>query len=138
MKTLNWIIYPVFILSVFFFLPENAQGDEKRDSVYTNVDELPEFPGGNEALKNYVLNEIVYPPEAKKEGIQGKVFVSFTVNKKGAVTDAKITRGVNGFLDKEALRVIENMPKWTPGKHKGKIVSVSFTLPVQFALSSDK
>jgi len=135
MKTLNWIFYPVLILSVFLLQPVNAQGDEKRDSVYTNVDQLPEFPGGNEALKNYVLNEIVYPPEAKKEGIQGKVFISFTVNKKGAVTDAKIVKGVHGLLDKEALRVIENMPKWTPGKHQGKVVSVSYTLPVQFALS---
>jgi periplasmic protein TonB len=138
MKTLKWIFYPVFILSVFFLQQAEAHGIEKRDSVYTNVDQLPEFPGGNEALKNFVINEVVYPAEAKKEGIQGKVFISFTVNKKGAVTDATIIRGVHNLLDKEALRVIEEMPEWTPGKHKGEIVSVRFTVPVQFALSSDK
>jgi periplasmic protein TonB len=138
MKTLNWIFYPAIFLAVFLFQPVDVQGNEKNDSVYTTVDELPKFPGGNEALKTFVMKEIVYPAEAKKEGIQGKVFVSFTVNKKGAVTDAKIAKGVHGLLDKEALRVIENMPAWTPGKHKGEIVNVRFTVPIQFALSSDK
>jgi periplasmic protein TonB len=138
MKTLKWIFYPVFILCVFFFQSVNAQDNGKSETVYTNVDELPEFPGGIDALKTFVMKEIVYPSEAKKEGIQGKVFVSFTVNKKGAVTDANIAKGVHGLLDKEALRVIENMPAWTPGKHKGEIVNVRFTVPIQFALSSDK
>jgi TonB family protein len=138
MKTLKWIFFPVFILGVFLLQPLSAQGDEKRDSVYTNVDQLPEFQGGIDGFKNFMMNEIVYPPDAKKEGIQGKVFVSFTVNKKGAVTDAKIVRGVHELLDNEALRVVENMPEWTPGQHKGKIVNVRYTVPVNFALSSDK
>jgi TonB family protein len=138
MKTLKWIFYPVFILCVFFFLPLHAQDNEKSDKVYTNVDELPEFPGGIESFKKFVTSEIVYPSDAKKEGIQGKVFISFTVNKNGAVIDAKIAKGVHGLLDKEALRVIENMPEWTPGKYKGEIVNVRYTVPVQFALSSDK
>ncbi len=137
MKTLKWIFYPVFILSLFYFQPVNAQEIAKRDSVYTNVDVLPEFPGGLDQFKNFMMNEIVYPPAAKKEGIQGKVYVSFTVNKNGAVTDAKIVKGVHELLDKEALRVVETMPEWTPGKHKGEIVNVRYTVPVNFALSSD-
>ncbi len=137
MKTLKWIFYPVFILSLFYFQPVNAQEIAKKDSVYTNVDVLPEFPGGLDQFKNFMMNEIVYPPDAKKEGIQGKVYVSFTVNKNGAVTDAKIVKGVHELLDKEALRVVETMPEWTPGKHKGEIVNVRYTVPVNFALSSD-
>jgi len=82
----------------------------------------------------YIQKTIKYPKEAKEKGIQGKVFVTFVVNKDGKVTNSKIERSVNEYLDAEALRVISLMPVWNPGSQNGKNVSVRMTLPIQFAL----
>ena len=95
---------------------------------------MPVFPGGEEALMKFIINEVKYPDDAKKAGIQGKVFVNFIVNKEGNIVHPKITRGVSPSLDKEALRVINKMPQWTPGKNKGETVSVRFTMPIMFKL----
>ncbi|MCA1760686.1 MAG: energy transducer TonB, partial [Bacteroidales bacterium] len=94
-------------------------------------------PGGQEALKQFIAEKVVYPEDAKKEGIQGKVYVSFTVDKKGGITDTKIERGVGTSLDKEALRVTKSMPAWQPGKQDGNLVNVRFTMPIHFALASN-
>lgn len=106
---------------------------EEKD-VLLVVEEMPEFPGGTNALMEYVSKTIQYPEAAKKEGIQGRVMVTFIVDKEGEIKDAKVMRGIDDTLDKEALRVVNNMPRWNPGRHKGENVSVRFTLPLNFQI----
>lgn len=104
------------------------------DSIYTVVEVMPEFPGGNEALFSYISNNITYPKEAKKEGVQGRVFLSFVVEKNGEVSHVKTLRGIGGGCDEEAFRVVSQMPDWKPGLQDGKPVRVEFNLPIKFAL----
>ncbi|MDO8928476.1 MAG: energy transducer TonB [Bacteroidota bacterium] len=105
-----------------------------QEEVFFIVDEMPEFPGGQLALRNFIAQSVKYPLEAAKKGIQGKVFVNFVVGKDGSTTNAKIYRGVAPSLDMEALRVVNSLPKWKPGKQKGEEVAVSFTVPINFVL----
>ncbi len=141
MKKISLIIVLV-ILAVLYSVKSNGQEENKTTStgepLYFVVEELPEFPGGEEALKNYIAEHVKYPEEAKKNGISGKVFVTFTVSKEGKVMDAEIAKGKNASLDQEALRVINDLPDWTPGKQKGKAVNVQYTLPINFALENEK
>ncbi|HET6557851.1 MAG TPA: TonB family protein, partial [Prolixibacteraceae bacterium] len=102
------------------------------NDVYTLVEQMPEFPGGEEALKIYMASNIKYPEIALENGIQGKVFISFVVNKEGRISNAKVMRSIDPALDQEALRVVESMPSWIPGKQNGKEVDVEYTLPVEF------
>lgn len=109
--------------------------EEEEDApVFFIVEQMPVFPGGEEALRKYIAQSVKYPAIAQENGIQGRVFVAFVVNTKGEVTDVKIARGVDPNLDKEAIRVVSNMPKWTPGKQRGKAVKVSYTVPINFVL----
>ena len=105
------------------------------DSVYVKVDVAPSFKGGQEALVKYISANIHYPEGAKKQGIQGTVFVSFLIDEKGKVTNGKVLRGIGSGCDEEALRVIMSMPDWDPGKNGEKPVKVYITLPIKFALS---
>jgi TonB family protein len=109
------------------------QGDEK---IYEKVDVMPEFKGGTEALMKYLGSNINYPEEAKKNNIEGKVFVSFVIDKKGNITNVEPIKMGNGLLEKEALRVIKTMPKWKPGEKDGKKVSVKYTIPINFKLNN--
>jgi len=102
--------------------------------IFTIVEQQPSFPGGEEKLMEYLGKNISYPPMAKESGIQGTVFVTFVVEPDGSVTNAKIMRGIGGGCDEEAIRVVRNMPKWTPGKQRGKPVRVQFNLPIRFIL----
>ena len=95
---------------------------------------MPEFPGGMEGILGYIAKNIKYPEEAQKKGIKGRVVVQFIVNTDGHLSDFEILRGVDPQLDAEALRVVKSMPKWTPGKDKGQVVPVYYTLPVIFEL----
>lgn len=113
---------------------EQNEVDEQGNLVFVIVEDMPVFPGGEDALKTYIMENVKYPDDAKKEGIKGKVYVTFVVNKEGEVSDAKIARGVHPSLDKEALRVIKSSPKWEPGKQRGKVVNVKYTVPIMFAL----
>lgn len=101
---------------------------------YTTVEYMPEFPGGMEGIFNYVAKNIQYPAEAQKQGIKGRVICQFIVNTDGSLSDFEVLRGVNPQLDAEALRVVKSMPKWTPGKHEGKVVPVYYTIPIIFEL----
>lgn len=107
------------------------------DDVYEVVEKMPKFPGGGAELMKYLSSNIKYPVEAHKAGIQGRVVVSFVVNKDGTVKDAKIVRSVDKSIDAEALRVISAMPKWQPGYQDGKAVSVRYTVPVTFRLTGE-
>ena len=105
--------------------------------IFFIVEEMPEFPGGEQALRKYIANMVKYPPDAQKNGIQGKVYVTFVVAEDGSVKDAKIARGVDPLLDKEAIRVITSLPKWKPGTQRGKPVNVSYTTPINFVLQDN-
>lgn len=107
------------------------------DDVYEVVEKMPAFPGGMAELMKYLSSNIKYPVEAHKAGIQGRVVVSFIVNKDGTVKDAKIVRSVDKSIDAEALRVISAMPKWQPGYQDGKAVKVRYTVPVTFRLTGE-
>ena len=107
---------------------------KSKDDVFVVVEEMPEFPGGESALRQYIASEVKYPEEAKKGGIQGKVFVTFVVDKTGKAVNPKIARSASPSLDKEALRVVGSMPTWKPGKQKGENVAVQYTMPISFAL----
>jgi len=98
------------------------------------IEEKPGFPGGEEAMIKWISANVKYPEIAKENGITGKVFVQFVINKEGKVTDVQVIRGVDPYLDKEAVRVVSDMPAWTPGKQRGKTVKVSFQLPINFKL----
>lgn len=104
------------------------------EDVFTVVETMPEFPGGKKALYKFLADNIKYPEKAKKDGIQGRVFVNFIVESNGDVSNVNIIRGVSSELDKEALRVVKMMPKWKPGVQRGKNVRVSFNLPIKFTL----
>ncbi len=106
------------------------------EEVFYLVENMPEFPGGESAMRKYISSSIVYPEEAVKRGVQGKVFVSFVVTKTGEVANSIIARGVDPALDKEALRVVNGLPKWLPGKQKGQAVNVNYTVPINFALET--
>ena len=98
------------------------------------VESMPEFPGGEAALYKFLGENIKYPQMAKESGIQGRVFVTFVVERNGSVTDVRVLRGIGGGCDEEAVRVVQNMPSWTPGKQRGKAVRVQYNLPVKFTL----
>ena len=108
---------------------------EIENDVFVLVEQMPEFPGGQDSLYKFLGTNIVYPKEAKENGIEGKVFVGFTVEKDGSISEVKIIRGVHPLLDEEAVRLVESFPKWKPGKQKGELVRVSYSLPMSFGLS---
>ena len=109
--------------------------EEPDPRVFDVVEQMPKFPGGDNGLMTFLKNTIKYPEAAEKAGKQGRVVVVFVVNTDGSISDAKVVRSVSEELDAEALRVINAMPKWTPGKQNGKDVRVKFTLPVSFRLN---
>ena len=104
------------------------------EQVFFIVEEMPEFPGGEMALRTHIANAVKYPVTAQEKGIQGKVYVTFVVGKDGFVKNTSIARGVDPSLDAEALRVVKNLPKWEPGMQKGVPVNVSYTVPINFKL----
>ncbi|MRT91605.1 energy transducer TonB [Ancylomarina sp. 16SWW S1-10-2] len=108
--------------------------EEDEQQVFVIVEDMPEFPGGDIELQKWINSSVKYPVIAQENGITGRVYVGFVVNKVGQVENVKIMRGVDPSLDKEALRVINKMPKWKPGKQRGKAVKVSYTVPINFQL----
>ncbi|NLZ72969.1 MAG: energy transducer TonB [Bacteroidales bacterium] len=104
------------------------------EEIFEVVENMPEFPGGPAEMMKFLSNNIRYPTIAQENGIQGRVIVQFVVNSDGTIVDANVVRSVDPFLDKEALRVINSMPKWKPGMQRGKAVRVKYTLPVMFRL----
>ena len=108
------------------------EGDE--GEVFQVVEQMPEFPGGMDKLIEYLSKNIKYPSIAQENNIQGRVIVEFVVNKDGSIVEPKVMRSVDTSLDNEAMRVIKSMPKWNPGKQRGKAVRVRYTVPVLFRL----
>jgi protein TonB len=120
------------VIDVAPVIQEEEEVDEGQ--VFFIVEDMPEFPGGELALRKFIANAVKYPVIAQENGIQGKVYVNFVVDKDGSIINARIARGVDASLDKEALRVVNSLPKWKPGKQRGKPVRVSYTVPINFVL----
>lgn len=129
----NYIFALFITITCMFANTAFSQGvSHDENMVYTKVDKMPEFPGGQVALVKYLSKNIKYPSKYKKEKVNGRVFVSFVIDKTGKVTQTKIVKSLNEECDKEALRVISLMPNWLPGEKDGNKVNVQFGLPVNF------
>ena len=124
----------MMLVLLFSFMTSTAQ-TKKNNMVYDVVEVMPQYPGGQIAMLKYIMENIKYPKQIMEEGIQGRVTVSFIVEKDGRVSNVRLLRSVQPSLDKEAIRVVKSMPKWTPGKQNGKPVRVRFNLPVMFKLN---
>ena len=109
--------------------------EEEEEQIFMIVEHMPEFPGGDLALRKHIAENVKYPEIAKENGLSGKVFVQFVINQRGEVENVKIARGVDPALDKEAIRVVQGLPKWKPGSQRGKPVKVSYTVPINFQLN---
>ena len=116
--------------------PYKKKNDKKDDEsvIYRSAEQMPRFPGGEAALMKYIKSHIQYPAEALKNKIEGNVILQFVVQKTGKIGEVKVVRSLDKDLDKEAVRVIKSLPKFTPGRQHGKAVSVWYTLPVTFTL----
>lgn len=112
-------------------VPEETREDGE---IFMIVEEMPEFPGGEGELQKYLASSVRYPVIAQENGIQGRVYIQFVINQRGEVTNVAILRGVDPSLDREAVRVVEAMPKWKPGKQRNRPVRVSYTVPINFVL----
>lgn len=112
----------------------STKGTVKGEQIYDIVEQYPEFPGGYSALTEWIDDNLKFPVEAAMDGIEGRVIVQFIVRPTGKIVDAKVVRGIAPSLDKEALRLINIMPNWIPGRQKGKAVNVRYTLPITFKL----
>lgn len=123
----------------FTGMPDEGGGDEiigntGTDEVFTVVEQMPEFPGGDAAMNDFLDKNLQYPTMAKEQGIQGKVWIGFIVDKFGNVSNVEVLRGIGGGCDEEAARVVGIMPRWNPGKQSGRPVIVKFRFPINFTL----
>lgn len=138
MKNIRSILLALILLSGSFrsMSQSTTQNDNTKPEspVFTVVESMPEYPGGDEARLKFLADNIQYPKEAKERGISGTVYVTFVIDTKGLLTDAKIMRGIGGGCDEEVLRILALMPPWKPGTQEGKPVRVQFTMPVRFTL----
>ncbi|MCD4792997.1 MAG: energy transducer TonB [Bacteroidales bacterium] len=119
-------------------IPPNPDSNNNNSEVETgNTEKVAEFPGGKDALEQYMKENMQYPPEALKKDIQGRVIVNFTIDKSGKIKDAKVIRSIHPLIDTEALRLIKNMPNWEPAVVNKETVSTKQTLPVMFINKND-
>ena len=125
------------VVALFCCTSVMAQTEVEDDAIFVVAENAPEFPGGSDSLYAYIARNIKYPETAKKEKIEGRVFVTFVVEKDGRITGERILRDIGGGCGEEVLRVIRTMPKWKPGTQDGKPVRVQFNLPVAFELQDE-
>ena len=125
------------VLAILFTINTTAMAQNKKtsnDKVFEKVEDMPEFPGGEQAMMDFVAKNVQYPKEAMEKGISGRVLVGFIVEKDGSICETEVVKGIGGGCDEEAVRVVKAMPKWKPGKEKGKPVRVSYMMPFTFKL----
>ena len=108
--------------------------EPEEEQIFQVVEKMPEFPGGMAECLKFLSKNIKYPTISQENGVQGRVIIQFVVNRDGSIVDPQVVRGVDPYLDKEALRVVSSMPKWKPGEQRGKPVRVKYTVPVTFRL----
>ena len=133
-KNVSLKVALMMLVLLFSFMTSTAQ-TKKNDMLFDVVEVMPQYPGGQIAMMKYIMENMKYPEQAMKKGIQGRVAVSFIVEKDGSISDVKPILSVHPLLNKEAVRVVKSMPKWTPGKQNGKPVRVRFNIPVMFKLN---
>ena len=135
---LKWrLLATLSVLALLFMVNTNAMAQSKKvanDKVLEKAEVMPQFPGGDQAMMKFVSENVQYPEEAKEKEISGRVMVGFIVEKDGSISDVKVVKGIGGGCDEEAVRVVKAMPKWKPGKEKGKPVRVSYIMPIFFKL----
>ena len=131
MKNKILLAFAVFFCTAGLAVAQDNSFDEE---IFMVIETQPEYPGGVDSLYAFVARNINYPAEAKAQKIEGRVFVTFVVEKDGTLSNLKILRDIGAGCGEEVLRVLRKMPKWTPGKHRGKNVRVQFNLPVSFTL----
>jgi TonB family protein len=112
----------------------NGMAVDAEEKVFDVVEQMPMYPGGVQALLEYLQTNVRYPEEAEKQNIEGRVILTFVIGKDGSIRNAKVVKSVDPLLDAEALRVINAMPNWTPGRQNGKPVAVKYTVPLSFHL----
>ena len=125
------------LMAIFCLSTVSAQKtvvSKKNQKVFDVVEQMPEFPGGIAAMLEYLMQNVKYPEDAEKQKVEGRVIANFVVETDGSISDVKVFKQVFPSLDAEAIRVLEAMPKWTPGKQNGKPVRVKYTVPVNFKL----
>lgn len=125
------------MMAVLCLMTANAQKtvvSQSKQNVYDVVEQMPEFPGGMPAMIEFLQTNLNYPKDAKKQKVGGRVLVMFVVETDGSMSNVRVAKKVFPSLDAEALRVVKAMPKWNPGKEKGKPVRVNFTIPIVFSL----
>lgn len=120
---------------VVFDEPVEEVVEENPDEIFTVVEQQPEFAGGYDALASYLRNNMQYPKSARKMGVEGTVHVSFLVSKTGSISEVTVLRGISAECDKEAVRVVERMPAWKPGRQNGHAVHVRLVMPLKFRLN---
>lgn len=129
------LIFALSVACMFILFSCNQRGlVRSHEKVYEIVDQMPEYPGGTQEMLRFVASSVRYPVGAQQNKIQGKVFVGFVVGRDGVVKDVKVVKGVDPLLDAESVRVVNTFPRWTPGKQKGKLAAVRYTLPINFVL----
>lgn len=124
------------MMAVLCLMTANAQKtvvSQSKQNVYDVVEQMPEFPGGMPAMIEFLQTNLNYPKDAKKQNVGGRILVMFVVEADGSISNARVAKKVFPSLDAEALRVVKAMPKWNPGKEKGKPVRVNFSLPIVFS-----
>ncbi|MEE1221102.1 MAG: energy transducer TonB [Bacteroidales bacterium] len=136
MKRFLLLLSAIFLTNIAFCQNEVKVSDD--EAIFFVVEVQPEFPGGMDSMYAFIQKNLIYPEKAKAEGIEGRVFITFTIEKDGSVSNVKILRGIGGGCDEAAKEVVEKMPKWKPGTQRGKPVRVQFNLPIKFELEKDK
>ncbi len=129
---------PFMALGVVGDVVEGEMPEDDQSDVFVIVDEDPQFPGGQEALYKWLKENIKYPEQAKENGIEGKVYVTFVIEKDGSITNAKLLRDIGGGCGAEAVRAVKTMPRWIPAKQRGETVRLQFNLPVVFNLTEEE
>lgn len=136
MKRFLLLLSAIFLTNMAFCQEEKKVSVD--DEVFVVVEEQAEFPGGLDSMYAYIQKNLVYPEKAKAEGIEGRVFVQFVIEKDGSISNILVKRAIGGGCEEAAVEIIKNMPKWKPGKQRGKPVRFQFTLPIKFELPKDK
>ena len=133
-KNVSLKVALMMLVLLFSFMTSTAQ-TKKNDMLFSVVEVMPQYPGGQIAMMKYIMENMKYPEQAMKKGIQGRVAVRFIVEKDGSISDVKPILSVHPLLNKEAVRVVKSMPKWSPGKQNGKPVRVQLIVPIMFKLN---
>ena len=136
MKRFLLLLSAIFLTNIAFCQNEVKVSDD--DAIFFVVEVQPEFPGGMDSMYAFIQKNLIYPEKAKAEGIEGRVFVSFIIEKDGSISNILIKRAIGGGCEEAVVEMIKNMPKWKPGKQRGKPVRFQFTLPIKFELPKDK